>query len=110
AVDESRHALAYLALLDLAFPGAVTPSFRSELNQLSPSFSMRQQFFAVDGSPYARTPSVDDFVQMNIAEIRMTIHHLLQRPALAMHCPRMNVPRITKILDALLRDELRHVA
>ena len=110
AVDESNHAKAYLALLDLAFPGAVEPKFRSELNQLSPSFTIGQELFVVEGSPYARKPSIDDFVQMNIAEIRTTIHHMMQRPALAAHCPEPNRVRMTKILDTLLRDELRHVS
>lgn len=110
ACDESSHALAYLALLDLSFPGAVEPTFRSELNQLSPHFSMSRKPYPIKGSPYARKPSVDDYMQMNIAEIRTTIHHLMQRQALAEHCPQQNMPRATKILDSLLRDELSHVA
>ena len=110
AVDESRHALAYLALLDLAFPDSVEPKFRAELEQLSPRFRMSQPLRAAKGSPYARTPSIDDFVQMNIAEIRTTIHHLMQRVALSAHCPPENLVRMTKVLDMLLRDELRHVA
>lgn len=110
AVDESRHALVYLKLLDLTFPGEVEPTFRKELRQLSPGYTMSRDVFAVEGSPYARTPSVDDFVQMNIAEIRTTLHHLMQRSALAKHCPVASLPTATKILDALLRDELHHVA
>jgi hypothetical protein len=110
AVDESRHALAYLRLLDLAFPDAVSPSFRSELNALSPGFSLEAELFAVEGSPYAKEPSIDDFLQMNIAEIRTTIHHLMQRSALALHCPADNVPEVTEILNGLLNDELHHVA
>lgn len=110
ACDESSHALAYLALLDLSFPGAVDSTFRSELNQLSPHFSMSQDPYPIEGSPYARKPSVDDYMQMNIAEIRTTIHHLMQRQALAEHCPPENMPRATKVLDSLLRDELSHVA
>lgn len=110
ACDESSHALAYLALLDLSFPGAVDATFRAELNQLSPHFSMSQEPYPIDGSPYARKPSVDDYMQMNIAEIRTTIHHLMQRQALAEHCPPENMPRAKKVLDSLLRDELSHVA
>jgi hypothetical protein len=109
AVDEARHALRYLALLDLCFPDAVTPSFRLELNQLSPGYSMDQPLLAVEGSPYARAASIDDFLQMNIAEIRTTIHHVMQRAALAKHCPADNLPRMTTILDSLLHDELHHV-
>ena len=110
ACDESSHSLAYLALLDLTFPGAVAPSFRPELNQLSPHYSMGQEVSAVEGSPYARKPSVDDYIQMNIAEIRTTIHHLMQRPVLAAHCPPDNLRRATKVLDSILRDELNHIA
>lgn len=110
AVDESRHALLYLALLDLAFPGSVDQDFRRELQQLSPHYSMTMEVFAVPGSPYAKEPTIDDFIQMNIAEIRTTIHHLMQRRALLGHSPPAHQTKMQRILDALLRDELNHVA
>jgi hypothetical protein len=109
AVDESRHALFYLALLDHAFPGMTDPQFRVALRELSPHYAMRMELFAVAGSPYAKAPSIDDFIQMNIAEIRTTIHHLLQRPALAQHASENTYADMMPILDSLLRDELRHV-
>jgi len=110
ACDESRHALIYLALLDLSFPGSVTREFRAELRQLSPGFAMHQQLYPVPGSPYAKVPTLDDFLQMNIAEIRTAIHHTLQRQALALHCPKASLPSITRLHDSLLGDELRHIA
>lgn len=110
AVDESRHAKLYLALLDLAFPDAVDPVFRRQMERFSPDYTMTQQPSPVTGSLYAKSPTVDDFVQMNIAEIRTTIHHLMQRAALEAHCPTENLPRVTKLLNALLSDELGHVA
>lgn len=110
ACDESRHALIYLALLDLAFPGAVSREFRTELRQLSPHFSMQQDPAPLPGSPYAKLPTIDDFLQMNIAEIRTAIHHIMQRPELAKHGPPENLEKITKLHDALLGDELRHIA
>ena len=110
AVDESRHALLYLALLDLAFPGMVDPRFRAELGSLSPRYSMRQDLSPVPGSPYAKRATVDDFLQMNVAEIRTAIHHLLQRPALARHCPPARLSDAVAIQNSLLRDELKHVA
>lgn len=110
AVDESRHALFYLALLDLTFPNGVDPAFRQELNKLSPHYSLSQELFAVEGSPYAKKPTIDDFLQMNIAEIRTTIHHIMQRPAISRHCPADQQARITSIQDSLLRDELKHVS
>ncbi|MGO4716207.1 hypothetical protein [Bradyrhizobium sp. 2TAF24] len=110
AVDESRHALFYLALLDFAFPGLTEPSFRLALRQLSPRYALDTELVPVSGSPYAKPPTIDDFIQMNIAEIRTAIHHLMQRPALAAHAPAENFAGMQPILDALLRDELRHVA
>ena len=110
AVDESRHALLYLALLDLTFPDSVDPSFRMDLNQLSPHYSLNQALVPVEGSPYAKKPSIDDFLQMNIAEIRTAIHHIMQRPAIANHCSADQRRRIASIQDSLLRDELKHVS
>lgn len=110
AVDESRHARLYLALFDLAFPGAAPAEFRKELDQLSPGFVMSAPLFVVEGSPYARPPTLDDFMQMNIAEIRTTIHHVFQRAALAAHVPADSWPRVNGILDSLFGDELKHVA
>jgi hypothetical protein len=110
ACDESRHALIYLALLDLSFPGAVSPAFRKELRQLSPGYAMTQVLRPVAGSPYAKEPTIDDYLQMNIAEMRTTIHHILQRPMLNEHCPPENRAKITALHDALLTDELSHVS
>jgi hypothetical protein len=87
----------------------VEAEFRVQLNDLSPHWNMAQDVFPVEGSPYARKPTVDDYIQMNISEMRTTIHHTLQREALSAHCPPENQARITAILDSLLRDEVNHV-
>ena len=110
AIDESRHAQMYLTLLDLNFPDLVAQSFREEMNVLSPGFSESQKLQPYPESDYAKNPSIDDFVQMNIAEIRTTFHHLMQRQALQHHCPQKNMFKSLKVLDSLLLDELRHVA
>jgi hypothetical protein len=110
AIDESRHAQMYLTLLDLNFPDLVAESFREEMNVLSPGFSENQELQPFPDSDYAKNPSIDDFVQMNIAEIRTTFHHLMQRQALQNHCPAKNMFKSLKVLDSLLLDELKHVA
>lgn len=110
AVDESRHALLYLAMLDLSFPGKVDPAFRADLSNLSPHYGLHQPLLAVEGSPYAKNPTIDDFLQMNIAEIRTTIHHIMQRPALARHYAAAKRKPIEAIQNSLLRDELKHVS
>jgi hypothetical protein len=110
AIDESGHSLGYLRLLDIVFPGSVSPEFREQLDQLSPHYTVAQEPYPVEGSPYARVPSIDDYIQMNIAEIRTTIHHIMQREALANYCAPDNVRRMRATLDMLMRDELSHVA
>lgn len=110
AIDESRHALIYLRLLDLAFPGLTDPAFRRDLQQLSPHYAARMAPTPVEGSPYAKPVTIDDFIQMNVAEIRTAIHHLLQRRALRAITTPETYERMSPILEALLRDELAHVA
>ena len=110
AIDESAHSLGYLRLLDLVFPGAVTPEFRAELNQLSPNYDNSLEPEAKKDSPYAREPSIDDYIQMNIAEVRTTTHHIMQRESLLKYCPDQNKEKMVNILEALMKDELAHVA
>jgi hypothetical protein len=110
AVDESRHARWYIVLLDLAFPGAVEASLRPHLQALSPGYSLHTPLKPVEGSLFAHPVTVDDLIQMNIAEIRTRIHHLLQRPVLLAHAPPSAWERMKSILDPLLLDETRHIA
>lgn len=110
AIDESGHARAYIALLDLAFPGAVDEEFHAQLATLSPGYTRHSPLQPHDGSPYAHPITVDDLIQMNIAEIRTRIHHLLQRPMLLAHCAADRRERLVRILDRLLFDETRHIA
>lgn len=109
AIDEAKHARMYLRLVDLVFEGAVDSDFRKELDALSPGYTGASVPEPKADSPFARSVTVDDLIQMNIAEIRTTVHHLLQRPMLLLHCPRDRQPQLLKSLDLLLRDEVRHV-
>ncbi len=110
AIDESRHARAYIAMLDLAFPGAVDDEFHAQLATLSPGYTRLSLLQPHEGSPYANPITVDDLIQMNIAEIRTRVHHLLQRPMLLAHCAPERRRRLARVLDALLLDETRHIA
>lgn len=109
AVDEARHSRAYLTILDLSFPGSTNAEFRRALNDLSPGYTMAMEPLALLGSAYSHALTLDDLVQMNIAEIRTTIHHMLQRPMLELHCDRKSWPHLQRILDSLLHDETAHV-
>jgi hypothetical protein len=109
AIDESRHSRWYVAMLNLVFPDAADETIQVFANGLSPGYTATMPLNAIDGSPFSHPVTLDDLVQMNIAEIRTRVHHLLQRPALLAHCPMSERGRVTEILNRLLHDETRHV-
>jgi hypothetical protein len=108
AIDESRHSRTYVALLELIF--SVDESLATSLRQLSPGYTRATPLIARKGSPFAHPATVDELIQMNIAEIRTRIHQLLQRPVLLAYCRPDRRAQVRRILDALLVDETRHVA
>jgi rubrerythrin len=110
AIDESNHAKIYLRMVDLVFDGAIEPGFRVQLDGVSPGYTRAMQPVSQEGSPFAHPITLDDLIQMNIAEIRTTIHHLLQRPMLRAHCPPDRRDKLVQLQNRLLREELRHVA
>jgi hypothetical protein len=110
AVDESRHSRAYVAMLNLAFPGVVDDEHHAQLTTLSPGYTQRSPLEPHEGSPYASPITMDDLIQMNIAEIRTLVHHLLQRPVLLGYCAPERRRRLAHLLDALRLDEIGHIA
>ena len=110
AIDEARHSRAYITLLELIFPGCVDDQLRPLLQQLSPGYTKTSPLAPTKGSPYAIPATVDELIQMNLAEIRTRTVHLLQRPAFLAYCRADRRPRARRILDSLLLDETRHIA
>ena len=110
AIDEARHSRAYITLLDLIFPGCVDDQIRPVLRELSPGYTKTSPLAATKGSPYAIPATVDELIQMNLAEIRTRTVHLLQRPAFLAYCGAERRARVRRILDSLLLDETRHIA
>jgi hypothetical protein len=110
AIDESRHAKAYVAMLDLTFPGVVDNEFHAQLTLLSPGYNQRSPLEPHEGSPYASPITLDDLIQMNIAEMRTLVHHHLQRPMLLGHCAPERRRRLARLHDSLRLDEVRHIA
>jgi hypothetical protein len=110
AIDEARHSRAYVTLLGLIFPGAVDDELLERLKTLSPGFTRASPLRARKRSPYARPATVDELIQMNLAEMRTRLQHLFQRPVLMSYCKRERRPRVRRILDSLLFDETRHIA
>jgi hypothetical protein len=110
AIDEARHSRGYVTLLGLVFPEAVDQELLTQLKALSPGYTRASPLKARKGSSYARPATVDELIQMNIAEIRTRIQHLFQRPVLLGYCKPERRARVRRILDSLLLDETRHVA
>jgi hypothetical protein len=109
AIDESRHAKAYAAMLNLTFPEVVDDELHAQLASLSPGYTQRSALEAHAGSPYASAITLDDLIQMNIAEIRTLVHHLLQRPILLGYCAPERRHRLARLHDRLRLDEVRHI-
>jgi rubrerythrin len=109
ALDESRHARWYVAMLQIVFPNAVEADQKAVIDSLSPGYTHQTPLVPVEGSPFAHSTTVDDLIQMNIAEIRTCVHHLLQRPMLLAHCDPRQRSRLVPILESLLHDEKKHV-
>jgi hypothetical protein len=110
AIDEARHARGYVTLLGLIFPRQVDAALLAKLKQLSPGYTWKSRLKANKRSAYARPATVDEFIQMNIAEMRTRVQHLFQRPVLLRYCPPRQRVRVRRILDSLLRDETQHIA
>jgi hypothetical protein len=110
AVDEARHSRGYVTLLGLIFPKQADAALLAKLKELSPGYTMKSPLKANRRSAYARPATVDEFIQMNIAEMRTRVQHLFQRPVLLGYCPPARRKRVRRILDSLLRDETQHIA
>jgi rubrerythrin len=111
AIDEARHSRGYVKLLGVIFPEAADEELLTRLRSLSPGYTGNSPLAPMAGSPYAYPATVDELIQMNIAEIRTRIYHLLQRPVLLnSYCKTNQRPRVRQMLDWLLVDETRHIA
>lgn len=107
AIDESRHALLYVAMCELVFPGALEGELKSHAESLSPRYSSRDFPEPCTKSSYQSV--LDELIQMNIGEIRTRIHQLLMRPVITAYCPEKQNERLQKVLESLMEDETRHI-
>lgn len=108
AVDESRHALIYVAMLETVFPTAVSASLRPVLARVSPRYRLRDR--PPGRPPLSGRRVLDELIQMNIGEIRTRINQALLGPVATAYCPPARRRRLTRMLQSLMDDETRHVA
>lgn len=109
SIDEARHAHWYMAITNLVFPNSIDPKLHESAQDLIPRFGASSTDPARERSPFAHDVTLDDLIQMNIAEIRTRIHHMLQRPLLVEFCQPSNRPMLVALLDRLLLDETKHI-
>lgn len=107
AIDESRHAMLYIAMCELVFPGALEGEVKLHAESLSPRYSARD--FPEPSEASSLESVLDELIQMNIGEIRTRIHQLLMRPVINACCPAERQERLRKVLDSLMEDETRHI-
>ncbi|EUC00650.1 hypothetical protein PMI07_003936 [Rhizobium sp. CF080] len=110
SIDEARHARWYIAITELVFPGSIPASLRVELHSLIPFYEEIDFLSARKNSAFAHDITIDDLIQMNIAEIRTRIHQLIQRPILLAYAPLESQSRLIRLLDVLICDETKHIA
>ena len=108
AVDESRHALLYIAMTRAAFPRALDSALEQMLSNVSPKYGSHDVPVVLEAS--SEDWVLDELIQMNIGEIRTRINQLLLRPMVQVHAAEEARPIVQRLLDALLLDETRHIA
>jgi hypothetical protein len=107
AIDESRHANFYIAMLELTFPNVATPDQSAELRKISPEFNPSD--FPARSPASSEIEILDEIIQMNIGEVRTLINQMLLRPVLEVIAPNETKDKLLGLVDSLGRDELAHV-
>lgn len=108
AVDESRHALVYVAMLETVFPNTISAKLQPTLARLSPRYRLRDH--PPGRAPLSGRRVLDELIQMNLGEIRTRINQALLGPVVTAYCPPAGRRRLARILRSLMDDETRHVA
>lgn len=107
AIDESRHAMLYINMIEIAFPNSIELSFKLELDKLSPGYKKGDQPPKLNSR--SKMQIFDEIIQMNIGEIRTRVHQLLLQPVIMVHCGSGMRGQLSRILNSLIRDETKHI-
>lgn len=107
AIDESRHALLYIAMCNLVFPEAMDDRMRKYSEDISPHYSNSDHPLETKKTTIENV--IDELIQMNIGEIRTRIHQLLMGPVIKEYCLEENQDRLKRILNSLIIDETKHI-
>jgi len=112
SIDESRHSLMFVALLNIIFPTRIEADFRTQLKAFSP------QYYHHKHPPLVPISSdqimdeklvMDEIIQINLLEIRALILQLLLRPVLQAYSAPKDLAKVTRMSDLLIFDETKHI-
>jgi len=107
ARDESRHSHLFVRLTERAFPRFLTPSAGERFEERLPD--VRRRPLAKSDLTIPEDHLVDHLVQMNIGEIRTRLHMHLFAPIVFGLTPPDNRKAVRRILEGLVRDEVKHI-
>jgi hypothetical protein len=107
AHDEARHSHLFVRLTERSFRGLLTPEAGRRFEQRLPD--VRKRPLVKAGPRIPEDHLIDHLVQMNIGEIRTRLHMHLFAPIVFGLTPRDNRRAARRILEGLVRDEVRHI-
>jgi hypothetical protein len=107
ALDESRHSRLFVRLTERAFPNFLSAESGARFEMTLPSIATHAR--AKTGSRIPHAHLIDHLAQMNIGEIRTRLHMHLFAPIVFGLTPEGNRTAVRRILEVLVRDEVRHI-
>lgn len=108
SADESGHARLYINLLYRVFPSSLGSDLRETLGCLN--LDMRCETKLEMQREMSEVDLLDNVIQINLGEIRTLIHQMLMAPMLIEHSNSEEKNVVSRLLQALRRDEVRHIA
>lgn len=107
AKDEARHSRIFVALTQRAFPDSFSDEYLTRFEAALPDVRKAEQVKAEGRIPEDHL--IDHLVQMNIGEIRTRLHMHLFAPVIFGMAPPANKLAVRRLLEGLVRDEVRHI-
>jgi hypothetical protein len=108
ATDEARHSRMFVRLTAQAFPRFLPAEASAEHERSLPDITTLPRTKSETNIPEDHL--IDHLVQMNIGEIRTRLHMHLLAPIVLALTPDAHAKTVQGIFEALVQDEVRHIA
>jgi hypothetical protein len=110
AVNTSRHVHLNLKLLDLVFPDMIPADFRADLETICPQYTIGECPKDTARTDNPRPPTIDDFLQMNIAGLRLAVRAEMERQSVIAQCSTESKHTASSALESLFLEAYLHNA